>query len=128
MDQTKAYFGHASGAVTVVIGHRQHPLEPRLDIANHSPTGFAWGYHGSGPSQLALAILVDHLGDEHTEQALQLYQGFKAAIISHLPQEEGWRIDQCDIHAALEALVRPSLGANELDEIRARIAAKRLRS
>ena len=33
------------------------PLDPRYDLRNHSPTGFAWGYGGSGPSQLALAIL-----------------------------------------------------------------------
>jgi hypothetical protein len=28
-----------------------------LDEVNHSPTGFEWGYNGSGPSQLAYAIL-----------------------------------------------------------------------
>lgn len=32
-------------------------LNPRLDLFNHSPTGFEWGYGGSGPAQLALAIL-----------------------------------------------------------------------
>ncbi len=36
------------------------PLGPRLDLANHSPDGFSWGYGGSGPAQLALAILADH--------------------------------------------------------------------
>jgi hypothetical protein len=28
-----------------------------LDEVNHSPTGFEWGYSGSGPSQLSYAIL-----------------------------------------------------------------------
>jgi hypothetical protein len=28
-----------------------------LDEVNHSPTGFEWGYYGSGPTQLAYAIL-----------------------------------------------------------------------
>lgn len=32
-----------------------------LNVRNHSPDGFNWGYGGSGPSQLALAILIDHL-------------------------------------------------------------------
>lgn len=27
-------------------------------IINHSPDGFNWGYGGSGPAQLALAILI----------------------------------------------------------------------
>lgn len=31
------------------------PLPLRTDLCNHSPTGFCWGYHGSGPAQLALA-------------------------------------------------------------------------
>jgi hypothetical protein len=32
------------------------PLDPRHDLYNHSPDGFEWGYHGSGPAQLALAL------------------------------------------------------------------------
>jgi len=27
-------------------------------VRNHSPDGFAWGYGGSGPAQLALAICL----------------------------------------------------------------------
>jgi hypothetical protein len=26
-------------------------LDPRLDLYNHSPTGFCWGTNGSGPAQ-----------------------------------------------------------------------------
>ncbi|RTL26956.1 MAG: hypothetical protein EKK55_07055 [Rhodocyclaceae bacterium] len=37
------------------------PLPPRLDILNRSPDGFNWGYGGAGPTQLAVAILADHL-------------------------------------------------------------------
>lgn len=29
----------------------------------HSPTGFEWGYGGSGPAELARCILIDVLGD-----------------------------------------------------------------
>src|SRR5262245_4369364 len=36
-------------------------LPPRLELANHSPTGFEWGYGGSGPAQLALAMVADGL-------------------------------------------------------------------
>ena len=59
------------------------PLNPRLDLANHSPTGFEWGYQGSGPHQLALAILADALRDD--ESALSLYHHFTAEVISRFP-------------------------------------------
>jgi hypothetical protein len=51
-----------------------------LEIRNHSPTGFAWGYGGSGPAQLALALLVDALGD--VEIAERHYQEFKFEIVA----------------------------------------------
>lgn len=51
------------------------PLDPRFDLRNHSPTGFEFGYAGSGPAQLSLALLADALGDD--ERALRQYQSFK---------------------------------------------------
>ena len=39
------------------VGGGVHALPLCLDVSNHSPSGFEWGYYGSGPSQLALAIL-----------------------------------------------------------------------
>jgi hypothetical protein len=63
-------------------------LDPRNDLVNHSPDGFNWGYFGSGPSQLALAILSDFKGDEF---ALRNYQDFKADIISTW-QNNQWKL------------------------------------
>jgi hypothetical protein len=66
----KHYFGqwtHEQGAIVGVIhdeSDRAYRLPPRCDLYNHSPTGFAWGYGGSGPAQLALAILADYLEDD----------------------------------------------------------------
>ena len=51
-----------------------------LEIRNHSPTGFDWGYGGSGPAQLALALLVDALGD--VELAQSHYQDFKFEVVA----------------------------------------------
>lgn len=65
-------------------------LKPRLDLANHSPDGFAWGYEGSGPAQLSLALLADALGDD--DQALSLYEAFKTRHIATLPINEAWSI------------------------------------
>ena len=57
-------------------------LPMRLNLHNHSPTGFEWGYGGSGPAQLALALLADALGDDELAQAH--YQDFKRAVITGL--------------------------------------------
>lgn len=74
-------------------------LDPRFDLARHSPTGFEWGYPGSGPAQLALAIMADALGDD--QRALCLYQGFKVRVISRLrqdrPGQDTWAITRADV-------------------------------
>jgi hypothetical protein len=72
-----------------------HALDPRLDVRNHSPTGFEWGYQGSGPSQLALAILIHEWGN--TEVAEQWYQVFKTDIIANLPREKGFSLSSKQI-------------------------------
>ena len=62
------------------------PLQPSLTLRNHSPTGFSWGYGGSGPAQLALALLLQLGADP--EKALACYQDFKWAVTARLPQED----------------------------------------
>lgn len=52
------------------------------ELWNHSPTGFEWGYGGSGPAQLALALLAHHTGDP--EFATKHHQRFKQEIVAHL--------------------------------------------
>jgi hypothetical protein len=54
-------------------------------VVRHSPTGFNWGYGGSGPADLALSLLTDALG--HRRRAETLYQDFKWAVVAHLPDE-----------------------------------------
>lgn len=71
------------------------PLPLKLELRNHSPTGFAWGYPGSGPSQLALALLCMELGEM---PALELYHRYKDEVISHLDQDKGWWMNSSDIH------------------------------
>lgn len=48
---------------------------PSQKLYNHSPDGFQWGFGGSGPAQLALALLLDATSDPDTAQAF--YQDFK---------------------------------------------------
>lgn len=72
----------ANEAAPVAVTADGRPLRPgaSLRLVNHSPDGFNWGYHGSGPAQLALALLLDHTGS--AEVALNHYQAFKAAVVS----------------------------------------------
>jgi Family of unknown function (DUF6166) len=78
--------------VLVMAGVDQARWLPfRLDLWNHSPAGFEWGYHGSGPAQLALALLADALDDN--DAALFLHQPFKRAIIAALPHQR-WILAQ----------------------------------
>ena len=59
-----------------------HPLNPRHDLRNHSPDGFSWGYSGSGPTQLSLALLADALGDD--AKAQRFYQDYIYKVIARL--------------------------------------------
>lgn len=59
-------------------------------IHNHSPDGFNWGYSGSGPAQLALAILLDQLNDETAAQ--KYYQQFKFRIVSSWPMDQDFEV------------------------------------
>lgn len=64
-----------------------HP-GPSQQVWNHSPDGFNWGYGGSGPAQLALALLLDVTGD--AELATSLHQQFKREFVATL--DDDWQI------------------------------------
>lgn len=63
-----------------------HELKPEASqkLRNHSPDGFAWGYGGSGPSQLALAILLDVFNEKIAQRH---YQDFKFEIIASFDKD-----------------------------------------
>lgn len=67
---------------TVFIGSRELDPAASLELVNHSPTGFNWGYGGSGPAQLALALLLEYAGKDF---ALANYGDFKWDVIAALP-------------------------------------------
>lgn len=96
----KRYEGVRTGRAVDVTANGQ-PLDPRLELRNHSPTGFEWGYGGSGPAQLALAILADYLGDDTA--ALERYQRYKEVVVVRLPYRS-WVLTSREIEQVLEAL------------------------
>lgn len=70
---------------------------PRL-VYKHSPTGFNFGYSGSGPADLALNLLL--FVCRNTRDAERLYQSFKAHFIAPC-QENRLVIDRADLDAWL---------------------------
>ena len=76
----KAYVGDRTidGIVVTVDGK---PLDEHTGSKCYTRNGFEWSYEGPEPSQLAYAILVDHLGD--TAQAERLEEDRHRAIPSH---------------------------------------------
>lgn len=66
-------------------------LDPRYSqaIINHSPNGFNWGYEGSGPAQLALALLLEEVG---RRLAVRFYQDFKRGVVARFQSGQGWRL------------------------------------
>lgn len=59
--------------------------EKSQEIYNHSPDGFNWGYGGSGPAQLALAILLELYDRDY---ALAHHQSFKWLYVERLHQAD----------------------------------------
>ena len=88
--------------VTVCDGQKSEPLPLRLDLFNHSPTGFSWGYGGSGPAQLAVALLADALGDD--DRAIRLHQCFKFKVVACWPEGERWWITAEQIAAVVKVI------------------------
>ena len=87
--------------VAIYQGGRMQALPARWDLRDHSPDGFNWGFGGSGPSQLALAMCADALDSD--AQALAIYQQFKNAFVA-LQQADEWEISADDVRAMIHRL------------------------
>lgn len=99
------YRRRGRAVVEKLPGQEQMTLQRSLELANHSPSGFDWGYGGSGPAQLALALLLDYTDDE--DIALAHYTAFKNRVVSQLDcshPKECWRLTGTDIEEALREL------------------------
>jgi hypothetical protein len=91
------YAGHHTTQgtlVTVTRSGRSKPLHPDYDLGNDSSTDFSWGHNGSGPAQLALAILTDYFGAKPGERVIAetLYEPFKFTVIAVLPIAGKWTL------------------------------------
>ena len=76
------------------------PLDPCTDVVEFTKNGFEWSYEGPEPRQLALALLVDHLGDK--DKAKASVELFMQAVVANFGNE--WEMNSADLDAVLAAL------------------------
>lgn len=76
------------------------PLAPRYDLLRLTDYGFEWSYEGPEPSQLAFAMLFEHLGDAAAAKAL--HQPFMWHVVANF--DNAWEMTGADIDAAIAAL------------------------
>jgi hypothetical protein len=78
-------------------------LDPGYELyhlAYHSPTGFAWGYGGSGPADLARSILLDAAG---IRVADMFYQRFKREVVAFFG--DTWEYPEAELQAWLHGAI-----------------------
>jgi len=78
----------------VYIGSDELLPDKSQKVWNHSPDGFMWGYGGSGPAQLALAILLEFTDEEN---AVRLHQGFKWKFIASKYIGSDFELDENEV-------------------------------
>ena len=87
------------GLVVTVDGK---PLNEHYEVKRFTKFGFEWTYEGDSPQQLALAILVDYLGDN--ARAIRLSEPFMKEVVANLDND--WQLRGAQIDAALSGIER----------------------
>lgn len=85
------------GLVVTVDGRR---LDEHYDVKRFTSWGFEWTYEGDSPQQLALAVLIEHLGDK--ARALNLSEPFMRKVIANLDND--WVLSAADIDQAIKEI------------------------
>lgn len=95
----KVYEGRRTidGLVVTVDGER---LDERYEVKRFTRYGFEWTYEGDSPRQLALAILMDHLGD--AARAVRLSEPFMNRVVANFDND--WRLTSAEIDQAIKIL------------------------
>ncbi len=91
-------------------------LDLRFDLKAQSDSRIEWGYDGTGPRQLALAILADHSEDDML--ALNFHQAFTESVIAEFKGDE-WVMSSDDVQNTLDQIeVVPMDLQTLLDKVR----------
>lgn len=90
-------YQEVGGLVVTKDGKLLSP-KPSQELRNHSPD-FQWGYGGSSPAQLALALLLD--ATDNPGLAVKTHQNFKSTFVAGW--DEKWEITTEEILAWLKS-------------------------
>jgi hypothetical protein len=108
----KIYSGvrHHDGTTSVFVTETKdeltpvrRTLDPMTSLVNHSPSGLEWGYAGSGPAQLALALCCDYLGKDVLARAtaVAIYQAVKNMVVAKFDGRT-WMLYEEEMRIAVE--------------------------
>lgn len=87
------------GLVVTVDGKR---LDEHYEVKRFTTWGFEWTYEGDSPQQLALAILVEHLGNK--QRAIPLSEPFMRKVVANLDND--WVLTGAEIDEAVREIER----------------------
>ena len=82
------------GLVVTADGKR---LDEHYGVRRFTTWGFEWTYEGDSPQQLALALLVEHLGDN--ERAIRLSEAFMRKVVANLDND--WVLTGAEIDTVI---------------------------
>lgn len=91
------YHGFRTDKGCTVLDRKGRLLPARQDVLNHTSEGFEWGFVGSGPAQLALAILCDLVG---ASRAVPLHRAFERKVIAKI-KDATWALSETQIGQAI---------------------------
>ncbi|WP_441289450.1 DUF6166 domain-containing protein [Sorangium sp. KYC3313] len=97
-----AYYGVRSGEHGLLVIKRsgeRAELLPARDV-DGAPVALGWGYFGTGPLELASALLVDAIGPE---AARRFGWGFCVLVTALLPANGGWSLTRSEVRAHARA-------------------------
>jgi hypothetical protein len=116
--------------VEIARNGRAKPLvRPLRHLEIHSPDGFSWGYLGSGPTDLAAALLADATGDSYL--AVEMHQLFKSDVVAKLGHPHTAAGDAADFRLPVEDVLRwvgENVDDDDRDEIEYQRKARSLKS
>lgn len=89
---------YSTNHASITIDGQRLNWQDSFAVQEGSPTGIEWGYTGAGPSQLALALLLE-VTDRET--ALTYYMHFRDGVIAYITTDS-WATTTADIVKWLE--------------------------